>query len=334
MSIPSASRLGGLVAHPGGPSQAQLDAITNALDSANSLYNQRRYQDAIVAYQTVGNLVYALLVPGWPIGVSPLPSSLDSKLFLPLLSASAEWLNVINPNPPDPAVRGRIAPDPAVIGPSATFGAQLGVRTAQLASPASRNAAADLALAHRFAAQGDTTAANFFLRRSVATDATAAKALLPAARATTALHAAVEAPPAHSAVRVTPAASAPASAAAPTSAITVDMLAAPDLVLKAAANSDRTVGVVVQGKAVQFAWKGGDAPPVQNIADQYYGARTRATSLVDLVPAIANSSDVALNLPHIYYYVVPLGPGRVLPRAWRLFGGASRLSAGCTVSVP
>jgi Tc toxin complex TcA C-terminal TcB-binding domain len=306
--------LGGLLlGQPaGGPSQAQLDAITQALDNANSLYNQRRYQDAIAAYQTVGNLVYQLLVPGWPIGVSPMPGSLDPKLFLPLLSASAEWLNVIDPNPPDPAVRGRIAPDPAALGPSATLGAQLGVQTAQLASPASRNAAADLVLAQRFASQGNTAAASFFLQRSVATDAAAANALLPVARTATAVRAVAEVPPTAAAARATPAPTptpipAPRPAPAPAPTITVETLAAPGLTLKPAPSSDRTVGVFMRGKAAQFQWKGGDGPPVQTIADQYYGARVSAVSLVDLQPVIANPSDMALNLPHIYYYVVPLG---------------------------
>jgi hypothetical protein len=292
-----------LLVRPAGASQAQLEAITQALDRANSLYNQRRYQDAIAAYQAVGDLVYALLVPGWPIGVSPIPRPLDPRLFTPLLSASAEWLNVVGPDPVDPAVRGRIAPDPAVIGPSAAF-AELGIRTAQLASPTSRSAAADLLLAQRFAAQGNTAAASFFLQRSVATDAMAASSLFATAHPAAALHTAALAPAGVEATHTTPAA--PAGPAA-VPAITVEMLTAPDLVLKPAATSDRTVGIVVQEKPVQFAWKGGDAPPVQAVADQYYGARMHASSLVDLVPVVASASDVALNLPHIYYYVVPLG---------------------------
>jgi hypothetical protein len=292
-----------LLVRPIGANQAQLEAITQALDRANSLYNQRHYQDAIASYQAVGDLVYALLVPGWPIRVSPIPRPLDAKLFTPLLSASAEWLNVIGPDPVDPAVRGRIAPDPAVIGASAAF-AELGIRTAELASPVSRSAAADLLFAQRFAAQGNTAAASFFLQRSVATDAVAASSLLPAAHSAGPLHTAVVAPAGVEVTHTVPAAPA-VPAAVP--AITVEMLAAPDLVLKPATTSDRTVGMVVQGKPVQFAWKGGEAPPIQAVADQYYDARIRASSLVDLVPVVAATSDVALNLPHIYYYVVPLG---------------------------
>src|SRR5262249_42001750 len=135
-------------------------------------------------------------------------------------------------------------------------------------------------------------------------DAVAVGSLLPAAHSAGPVPIAAVAPAGVEITHPTPAVPA-VPAAAP--AITVEMLAAPDLVLKPAATSDRTVGMVVQGKPVQFAWKGGAAPPIQAVADQYYGARMRASSLVDLVPVVGATSDVALNLPHIYYYVVPLG---------------------------
>jgi hypothetical protein len=299
---------------PAAATPAQLSAISQALENADGLYGQRRYQDAIAAYRAVGDLVFALLVPGWPIGVSPVPRPLDPKLFTPLLSASVEWLNVIGPDPVDPAVRGRITPDPAVIGPFEALG-QIGVRATQLASPTSRNAANDLQLARRFAVEGNSGAATFFLQRSLATDATAAGALVQM-HATTAPRAAVVgmpvAEPAHPASPMAPPAAAPAAAAPPAASpaaapVSVELLATPGLTLKTPANADRTFGVVLQGRAVQFAWKAGDAPPLQNIADQYFGARARANSLADLRAVVANVSDLALNLPHIYYYVVPLG---------------------------
>jgi hypothetical protein len=287
-----------LLVGPGGPSQAQLLAISQALDKANALYAQRKYQDAIAAYQSVGNMVLALLAPGYPIGVSTLPRPLDPKLFLPLLSASAEWLNVIGPDPVDPGVRGRIAPDPTVIAPVEAV-AGLGVAAAQVASAADRAAAADLQVAQRLAATGDAVSAQFFLSRSLQANVGVAATLVEGGRA-------VAGAPAEPVRPVTPpVVGRPAAPAAPS--VTVGQLAAADLTLKPPAGGDRTVGVLLQGKPVQFSWRGGDGPPVQAIATQYYGARVAANNVANLLPIVVKYSDVALNLPHVYYYVVPLG---------------------------
>jgi hypothetical protein len=299
----------GLLAGSGGASRAQLLAISQALDNANALYAQRKYHDAVSAYQSVGNMVLALLAPGWPIGVSPTPRPLDPKLFLPLLSVAAEWLNVIGPEPVDPVVRGRIVPDPGVMAPVEAV-AGLGVAAAQVATAADRAAAADLQVAHRLATSGDAVGAQFFLSRSLQTSSGVATTLVEGGRIAPMLR--EEAPrtvtPAITGVSAPPAAAIAGAAAAPAAAaVTVQQLAATDLVLRPPAGSDRTVGILLQGKPIQFAWKGGEGPPVQAIATQYYGARTTATTIASLLPIVVKYSDVALNLPHVYYYVVPLG---------------------------
>jgi hypothetical protein len=69
----------------------------------------------------------------------------------------------------------------------------------------------------------------------------------------------------------------------------------------------RTFGVLVHNQAVQFNWNPGDGPPVQQIQHTVFQSRIGLKALPDVLLYPLLPSDVALSLPHDYYYIVPLG---------------------------
>jgi hypothetical protein len=61
------------------------------------------------------------------------------------------------------------------------------------------------------------------------------------------------------------------------------------------------------GMPQRFDWADGVAPPVEQIMSTIYGGRVHVTDVSSLRPVIDSASDLAAELPHDYYYVVPLG---------------------------
>jgi hypothetical protein len=101
------------------PTQAQLEEIMAALDTAATAYTTRQYQNAIDAYQHAATLIYKFLVPGAPVGPQ-YTYTRDPRLFDAVLSASVEWLNMIPPTP-DPPVESRVPVDRQLLGASAQY---------------------------------------------------------------------------------------------------------------------------------------------------------------------------------------------------------------------
>ena len=74
----------------------------------------------------------------------------------------------------------------------------------------------------------------------------------------------------------------------------------------------RTLGVMVGGSVVPLEWAINTVPSLDTIKAKVYGARTSLRTLPDILLQPQQPSDVALALPHDYYYVIPLGIAQAL----------------------
>ena len=302
------------------PSAAALAAIEAKLTDANADYSARRYQDALREYRETASLVYQQLNPSAPAGGADV--SFDPKLFDSLFSMSVEWMNVLPVTQPVVGARPRVPVDPAAFGPAAKFD-QVGLRSTELSAAGAAGAVADFQMATALDGAGNPKAAQFFLERARTASPNLTKTLEGGGGA------AAPAPP-----QPAPAASgggpvlvggvekatleAPMIGAGfagkfafPASAVMAPNLLGPIAVPRAdvppAMTVERTFGARV-GDAVQvFTWAVGDAPPALAIRAALYDTRVTTQDLEQLVRAPVEAPDFALQLPHIYYYVVPLG---------------------------
>jgi tetratricopeptide (TPR) repeat protein len=252
--------------------QAALQAIEAKMNDAHTQFVARRYEAAIDAYNDASDMIHAQLVPNFPVGISRhrLAKALPAELFDSMLSTGLEWMNVLPVRQPEISARPRVDADAQLLGESARFG-QLGVQSGQLTSPKAANALADWQLARGYAAQGNQPQAAVFNEsaRRLAPDVVA---LLEQGnqRGFEASASGTVLPPA--------------------------------LMAK-----QRVLGTMVRGDVAQFAWNAGEAPPLQDLKSRIYEERIALNVLGDLfIPAIDPTS-IALNLPHYYYYVIPLG---------------------------
>ncbi|MEZ4684266.1 MAG: hypothetical protein R2932_59650 [Caldilineaceae bacterium] len=71
--------------------------------------------------------------------------------------------------------------------------------------------------------------------------------------------------------------------------------------------NQRVLGTLVRGDFAQFAWNAGEAPPLEEVKERIYNERISLTALSDLITYAIDPTGIALNLPHYYYYVIPLG---------------------------
>lgn len=67
------------------------------------------------------------------------------------------------------------------------------------------------------------------------------------------------------------------------------------------------LGIPVAGKLVSISWQAGQVPPTAQLQTSVYAARTSLATLPDILLQPQQPPDVALSLPHDYYYVIPLG---------------------------
>jgi multidrug efflux pump subunit AcrA (membrane-fusion protein) len=67
------------------------------------------------------------------------------------------------------------------------------------------------------------------------------------------------------------------------------------------------LGIPVAGKVVSISWQAGQVAPTAQLQTNIYGARVALTALPDVLLQPQQPPDVALALPHDYYYVIPLG---------------------------
>jgi hypothetical protein len=70
---------------------------------------------------------------------------------------------------------------------------------------------------------------------------------------------------------------------------------------------NRTYGVLVKGQAMQLSWQEGDAPHLDSSRRVIYLDRISSSDLFHLLNPPTQPSDVALRLPHEYFYIIPLG---------------------------
>jgi hypothetical protein len=312
------------------PNQAALAAIEAKLVEANNNFLGRRYQEAISAYNQAAALIYAQIRPPFPSSVyvdySALPR--DPGLFDVILSASLEWMNLMPINDPGLGVRPRVPVNPGLIGDAAKF-ERVGIVSTKLSDERAMNATADFQLSQTYTELGNTKAAEFFSKRASDSDVNTVKILkeTSANKAST-----VSEPPppgiierflrATGIIRATPAPVVVADTRPPATIIvaapmargggsgassTAVILGSPPASLPAAMTAARSFGTLIDGKVLAFTWTAGDGPPLAQIRKDYYEARVSATSLTALSQNSRMRSDVALDLPHAYYYVVPLG---------------------------
>lgn len=251
--------------------QAVLQAIEAKMGEAHGQFVARRYETAIDAYNDVSDMIHAQLVPNYPVGIGRqrLAKALPAELFDSLLSTGLEWMNVLPVRQPEVGARARIVPNADLLGDSARF-AQLGVQGGQLVRPTAASALADWQLGRAYAAQGNQPQAVVFNESARRLDPDVVGLLEQGQQIELAVSSGVSLPP-------------------------------------ALISNKRVLGTVVRGDVAQFTWNAGEAPPLGDVKSRMYEARTAISVLDDLIMPAIDPTGVALNLPHYYYYVIPLG---------------------------
>jgi hypothetical protein len=337
------------------PESATLASIESTLASANAAYQAREYQTAINEYQDAAGQIYALIDPSFLTpGGRNFTLSTDLALFSGLLSAAAEYWNVLPVNTPTPAPRSRVAIASNLLSATALVD-QTGISSSQLSNSQAVGALSDWQLAQNYTAQGMTEAAAFYEQRAEAADPTLIATLGPTTAAPSASAPETSAPSTAAPTAGTAAAGAPAAATTGPSGVAVSAkipesttrleVAAPVAVaakvapspvapeLEAAAPiitktngivvhpigpiigrlplpstliQTRSASTIVAGKLAQFTWAAGSGPLTDSITSSVYEARIGLTALPDVLLSPQQPADVALALPHDYYYVIPL----------------------------
>jgi hypothetical protein len=288
----------GTLFHPRTPDQAALAQIETELTQAHSQFLARRYDVAIRTYQAAQSLIYAQIDPGYlgnitSIGVFPFASG----LFEPLLSASLEWMNTLPVQQAVPSVRPRVNVDSALLGSTVELD-RTGVIAAQAATPAGVSTVADWQAAKSLENKGFARSAQFFLTRASESD----PALFKSLSQPVAVVGAPDAPVAAGFSATTPA----GAPVAPGLSFDEFSGTVQRTVLPVSVAQQRTLGVLIENKPVQFSWELGLAPPIQAIRAAVFERRISLTALPDVLLEPRLPSDFALSLPHVYYYVIPL----------------------------
>jgi Tc toxin complex TcA C-terminal TcB-binding domain len=303
---------------------ALLSQIDSLLNAAGASFTARHYDDAVKIYLACESLIYAHLDPQWDPELTGKVRPLlprDPSLFGPLLSATCQWLNVlpvaVSASPVRPATP---VAAPLLSSVSGLYGAGIGRVSANPAASAA--ALSDLHLATIFADQGNTAASAAAVARAQSLDPAAAAALAPPATAPPQAPApAAPAAPTASVRPAPPAALAPAAALdarSTASPLRVPGLsrvtgAVPVLDLPELPNSllaQRQAGLLT-GAGTSFTvktlqWPATGTPDVGAVESALYAPHVTAAELPDALTNPAGLWDRALQLPHDYFYVIPL----------------------------
>jgi hypothetical protein len=277
----------GYLVTPSTPSEAQLAAIEITLVQAHNEFLAHRYQDAINSYKLAQSLIHAQIQPGFSPGYHDLV--VEPGLFDSILSLGLEYLNALPPKSPPVGMTPRVAPDPHLLSRTADFAAT-GLSLSLASTTAGTAAAADWQAGTLLSQAGNAPASQFFLIR--ARQAAPDLVGLLSGAAPPPVTAAPELVQINQAVQTS---------------IEVGPAAARALPLTDGAAANRTFAVLVGGQAKAFAWGAGTAPPLDPIKQTLYAARVQITDLTELQRPFAHAAEVALELAHDYYYVVPLG---------------------------
>ncbi len=297
------------------PDAATLAQIESDLSDAATAYYQRRYNDAIDYYKKAGLLIHrhldtlvSTISPGAYDTVSH-----DVRLFDPILSVASGFMNVL-PIPTPAPVRPSITVDPKVFGNPAI--AQTGIRSTTLNSRTAQSAIADMQAASHFRDLGQVATAQALETRAQQTDAnTAALFKVPTAgsHGTT-----VPSPVAGVGSRMT---SPIMMAVTPRLGLGSNLVATPRLAtigtlptnLSSGVLEGRTLGIMSNGTVTQISWTAGQTPDINKMKSAVYTSRITASSVLgDLLLHPQQPSDIALSLPHHYYYTIPLGIAEAL----------------------
>ncbi len=79
--------------------------------------------------------------------------------------------------------------------------------------------------------------------------------------------------------------------------------------LGAAAGPKRSVGFLAGGKFTTISWPTGEAPPIDGVRQTFFINRVGLANLSSLVNEQLQLSDIAMQLPHDYFFVIPVGLG-------------------------
>jgi hypothetical protein len=271
---------------PSTPSEAQLAAIEIKLVQAHNEFLGHRYQDAIKSYKLAQSLIHAQIQPGYAAGYQDLV--IEPGLFDSILSVGLEYLNALPPKSPPAAVTPRVAADPGLLKHTSEFAAT-GLSSSVASSPAATAAAADWQAATTLNEAGNARASEFFMNRAMKAAPDLVGLLNAAPPPAAAAHTFVQIDEAlQTSIQVGPAAARP-------------------LPLPAGATAQRSMAVLLGGQAKTFTWPAGSAPPLDSIKQALYTDRIQVTDLTQLLSPFAHAAQVALELAHDYYYVVPLG---------------------------
>jgi multidrug efflux pump subunit AcrA (membrane-fusion protein) len=295
----------GTIFHPRTPDQAALAQIEAELTQAHNQFLARQYNAAIQTYQTAQSLIYAQIHPGYLGNITNIIAfPFASELFQPLLSASLEWMNTLPVQQAVPSVRPRVDVNPSLLGRAGVLD-RTGVISSQAVTPAAVNTVADWQMANSLESKGLSRSAQFFLSRASQSEPSLYKALT--------LNTSVTSTGAPADTAATGAVSS-AGAANVASSVTV----APGLnfgefsgtvqrtPLPASVVQSRTLGVLIENQPVQISWEVGQGAPIEAIQSSVFKSRISSTALPDVLLNPQLPSDLALSLPHDYYYVIPL----------------------------
>jgi hypothetical protein len=289
-SFRSTQRVFGTAFNADTPESAALSAIEDALMKGHAHYLAGHYQDAIRDYQRAAALVYAQLHPAGSGGRSK--PSRHPELFVPLLSLSLEWMNLLPPIVPIATSRPRVEVTPEMIGEAAGLD-RAGLRSELVDAGQNADAIADWQLAKTLTAQSNPLAAQVFLDRAQRE----APELIGQLQALPAEAPLAGPPPPHER---------PQRAA---SGLAVEADAAPPMPrvdIPADLTVERSYGMVIDEEVKQVKWKVGDAPDLGQMTELLYDFRLVAVEIPLLLFAPQEPSELAAGLPHVYFYVIPL----------------------------
>jgi len=304
---------------------AKIDAL---LAGAATAFNQRRYQDALDAYQQVRSLLWKQLFP---------LTTLDEKLawrtdlIHTLVSYSAEWLNVL---PVEQAMSG-VRPRELTSVDAPVVGLLSGATDAKGTA-----AAADLRVSQTLLGMGNAESAKFFADRA-ATEAPDLIGKITAVQPSPAspdptppgtpagpLATGHNLPPLGG-LRPAPGGPLAQVATAPTTlaatspispGIALGGVAGPSPMLALGVAATVPVAIPPQftvdqryyafesgGTLQKLTWTAGQAVPTDQVLTALYAAHQIATFLPDVLIKPTTAADVAMSLAHAWYYETTLG---------------------------
>jgi hypothetical protein len=147
-------------------SQRKLLEFELHLTNAHELYFKRQYQQAIDEYKLTQGLIYQMLNPSFPIAIAhraEIKFLLDTRLFSPLLTASLEFVEALDPRKIESRFGPAFADVPENVIKELISYSDLGVN---LADSIPRSVRCDSQIAAAYAERGQWKRAEYFYERA------------------------------------------------------------------------------------------------------------------------------------------------------------------------